>query len=151
MANQVSHYRPLFQHYQLNDNTYYIVDSTQAERRALYFHMFAQSREVQPHKVDYYLSIATDYGCSDAPYELAKRIIGHQSCPSFNTEDAIILLNIAAQRGNQRAAYEMACCYAGKSYFPDILAAGVKFFASLSNAERELLAKYYFSVAENTG
>lgn len=147
MEKSVSHYRPLYRNYQLNENSYCIIDTHQAKRRALYFYLQAKSSDLSAEQIDYYLNVATDYGCGIAPYDLARRILVQNTYTEYSLDDAIIFLSIAAQRGHQRAAYEMACCYSGNTSFPEILEAGADFFDSLSPAERELLATYYYSVA----
>ena len=76
------HYKPLYRTYQLHDLNYQIIDSKQADNRSLHFAFKAESCD-DVHK-NKYLRLATDYGCQDSPYYLARRVLEGGGCANFS-------------------------------------------------------------------
>jgi len=150
---QFDSYRPIFRQLVVSDTVYAIVDDNQAKQRAQYFLSKARTEQhslthyVTDNRINYYLRIATDYGNAEAPFILAHRILHNKKQTEYSHDDVIIFLHIAAQRGHTQAAYQMAACYEGKDFYPEIMQAGSEFFSALKANERQLLARYYYEVA----
>lgn len=145
-------YKPVCRNLQIGDKSYSVLDLERAEQRAKQYLQDAKALiESEPEfsleheqQVNRLLSVATDFGSADAPFILANRILLQKDEMEYATEDAVVLIKIAAERGNHEAQHRMACCYAGKNDYPEILTAGEQYFASIAQDERKILADYYF-------
>ncbi|MBB71909.1 MAG: hypothetical protein CMF50_05870 [Legionellales bacterium] len=147
------HYRPLYKHVRIGSHEYAILDKDLAQERAEN-HLNAALRcldapasaEKQLY-IDRELAFATDFGCKDAPYLLALRILDCDVETQFLFDEAVVFLKLAAERGNTEAAYCIACSYAGTGKFRDIEDAGSQYFGSLDGKRRARLAEQYFGMA----
>lgn len=146
-------YTPVFRHLRLGSKEYWVMDPKLAQVRAAehlkkgldLFHEDASVAEKALGCEE--LLLATDFGCSEAPFLLALQILSYPDDPTFPHHDLLNLLRLAAERGNGRAAYRLAASYAEMNHFPAIEQLGEAHFACLPKQDRVRLAEYYFARA----
>lgn len=146
-------YRPIFKQLKIGTKDYWVLDKEQASERAQYH--LQEALDLLEHSnlpafqdtINQELTLATDFGCSEAPFLLALQILGGDTKELYGDENVIIFLKLAAERGNPNAAYRLAAAYAGMGNFETIEEVSQDYLAPLSPTERERLAEYYFERA----
>lgn len=146
-------YKPVFRHLRVGAKEYWIMDPKLARVRAAdhlrkgleLFHEQATRQEKISGCEE--LLLATDFGCSEAPFLLALQILAHPTDPILPHHDFLTFLRLAAERGNGRAAYRLAASYAQMGHFPVIESLAKAHFSCLPNQDRTRLAEYYFAMA----
>ncbi len=154
---QGKRYTPVFRQLRLGSKEYWVMDAKLAQERAAehlrkgleLLHESASSEEKITGCSE--LILATDFGCREAPFLLALQILGNPSDLLLPHQDFLTFLRLAAERGNGRAAYRLASCYAKMEHFPAIKSLAKTHFEELSSSDRVRLAEYYFAMAISEG
>ena len=121
-----SRYRPIYQQLKIGSKEYMVLDKTQVSLRAK-FHLNdaiklledTNASENQSH-INRELTLATDFGCKDAPFLMALQILSGDARGLYGDRDVVVFLKIAAERGNAQAAYRLAASYAAMNNFEEI-------------------------------
>lgn len=158
MENKTDSYRPVSRPVNIGSKEYAVLDpEVSTQRAASYLKQAKDSiKQVKTEgikkdivsKITQNLLTATDYGCAESPFLLAHIILDQELPVDFLQEDAILFLKIAAERRHSEACQQMASCYAGNNNFRKIVDAGEKYFAEISDKDRQFLAEYYFEQAD---
>lgn len=146
-------YTPVFRHLRLGAKEYWVMDPKLAQERAAEhlrkgLDLFHDQTTVEEKAAGCEeLLLATDFGCSEAPFLLALQILANPANPVLPHHDFLTFLRLAAERGNGRAAYRLASSYAQMGHFPTIELLAQAHFACLPNQDKARLAEYYFAMA----
>lgn len=144
-------YRTPYKYLRIGEREYAVLDKSLAAERSAYHLAVAKRLSTespnQHELINKELILATDFGSKEAPFLFAQRMLSHDIPTQYPTEDVVVFLKIAAERGYAEAAYRMGCCYAGLSLFSDIEEAANDYFDSFNAQERYSLAEYYFDKA----
>ncbi|MHA7840944.1 MAG: SEL1-like repeat protein [Gammaproteobacteria bacterium] len=153
LASSAKRYRPLFRRMEIGSHCYAVMDEQLASERAeehlrtaLYLLDSPSTPEIQQ-AIDRELKLALDFGCADAPYLLANRILQGESTQGLSGSDALSFLQVAAERGHSEAAYRLGCSYGAMENFPDVEMAGAQYFNRYTPEERCRMAERYFDEA----
>lgn len=146
-------YRPLFRHMEIGSHRYAVMDERLASERAeehlrtaLYLLDAPSSPDIQQ-AIDRELRIAMDFGCPEAPYFLANRLLQGESTQGLPATEALNFLRVAAERGHSEAAYRLGCSYAAMENYPEIETAGEHYFSAYTPQERCRMAERFFDEA----
>lgn len=147
-------YRCVFKNLRIGSKEYSVLDTELAQERATHFLALAIAlmnqgplHPVNQALMNEYLLIACDFGCKDAPFLLASRVLKSEAVLPYSPEEVIVFLKLAAERGHAEAAYELACCHAGMGKFVSTEHSLKQYFSDICAQERARLAEYYFHLA----